>query len=829
MKQFLIFLAILCGYMLCGAQTRTVTVGDLKYSLIGATAWVVPNDDYGNSTEGDFPSKYTKETYVIPSYITYDDMEYEVTRIDEYAFSGRTAESSYSYQGATGSPAKEIILPSTIQYIGSAAFANCTNLSTMVIPSNVTGFLDNKYTFYNTPKLKALIYLSSKAPTRWMAGRNTYVPNMEKYSSPYISIAGAKILPIIPAIEQELIYRGDIPPSIFPDSVADYKLTIDYSQLDKNVGTHKISLDAKLSNKYITYDFKVPIQYTIKPTEVVVSTADVSREYGDPNPSLTCIYDGLVGNETADVFETAPTAITTASPTSSVGKYQIDITEAKAQNYTFKYIPGELTVVPAPLSAEVQSVSCDYGSAIPSFTLKYTGLKNGETEPAWDQAPSFQTNATKASPIGEYPVSATAVPTNYDLSAITNGIYTINPAKLIATAHNKSKLYYEENPELTYMYNGFRNGETDAVISTPPSLTTDATLESNSGEYKISISGAAAPNYEVHYQPGVLNIKPRTLSVVTDNYERAYGEENPSFELSYDGFAPQESVDNLIKAPIAETNATKDSNVGTYPITISGGEAENYTFNYSKGQLRVVKAEQEIVWDQDLSDLTVGQQIELAAYSTSGLPISYSLERDGVCELYSVGNKKYLDCIGAGTINIRATQAGNENYHSSPRVSKEASVKASSGERPILTIKQLPIGAISTMVDHGAIYSFTIDPEPDWMVNSISINGIDYTNLLDENGIFTTPTITQNTNIVISYTNSDSGINNFSMPSIKVLGCDGGINIIGAGNGDEINIYTSDGRIAKSLKADNDDIFIPLKDNNTYIIKAGSVTAKIRL
>ena len=43
----------------------------------------------------------------------------------------------------------------------------------------------------------------------------------------------------------------------------------------------------------------------------------------------------------------------------------------------------------------------------------------------------------------------------------------------------------------------------------------------------------------------------------------------------------------MAKKPVAECNATKASNAGTYPIVVTGGDAENYSFVYQDGSLKI--------------------------------------------------------------------------------------------------------------------------------------------------------------------------------------------------------------------------------------------------
>jgi hypothetical protein len=153
------------------------------------------------------------------------------------------------------------------------------------------------------------------------------------------------------------------------------------------------------------------------------------------------------------------------------------------------------------------------------------------------------------------------------------------------------------------------------VLTATPSLSTSATRNSNVGTYEIKVGDTSSPNYSISFVNGTLTITPRTLIASVGNYERAYNEENPAFEVKYNGFVGNDDEKVLLSKPEAKTSATKTSDVGTYPINVTGGSADNYTFNYSSGTLTINKAEQTITWEQDLSDLKIGDQVELLASS----------------------------------------------------------------------------------------------------------------------------------------------------------------------------------------------------------------------
>ena len=103
------------------------------------------------------------------------------------------------------------------------------------------------------------------------------------------------------------------------------------------------------------------------------------------------------------------------------------------------------------------------------------------------------------------------------------------------------------------------------------------------------VKQGAVKNYNVTYVGGTLTVTKATLSVSVGNYTREYGQDNPEFTLTYEGGKNGEDESVLIKKPIATTDATKDSPVGGYAIRISGGEAQNYSFNYVDGILTITE------------------------------------------------------------------------------------------------------------------------------------------------------------------------------------------------------------------------------------------------
>lgn len=199
--------------------------------------------------------------------------------------------------------------------------------------------------------------------------------------------------------------------------------------------------------------------------------------------------------------------------------------------------------------------------------------------------------------------------------------------------------------------------------------------------------------------PFTYTITPAPLTVIANDATRIYGIENPELTCSFFGFKNNETAEVLTKQPNVETTATKDSQVGTYPIIATGAEAQNYSFNYERGTLTITKANQEIEWNQKFGTVNVGDIIELTATSTSGLPVKYTVTDESIAEIYSQGGKKYVEFLKPGSVSIRATQEGNENYNEADRISKSVTVAS--------LVKEVILNQTSVNLNEGDTYQLT--------------------------------------------------------------------------------------------------------------------------
>ena len=352
---------------------------------------------------------------------------------------------------------------------------------------------------------------------------------------------------------------------------------------------------------------------------------------------------------------------------------------ADARNYAITYGTGKMVIEKAVLNVSPVNNKKVYGDVNPQIILSYEGFKNDDTESSVSIAPYVKTSATRQSKVGEYDLTLEGgVAKNYSFVYGT-GTLVIEKAPLTLIADDASKIYFEENPEFSFHGDGFKNNDTKLVLSIQPSFVCSARKMSGVGEYEIIPEGAVAENYEISYLPGKLVIGKRMVEVNVANCSKVYNEENPEFTLSYSGFVNNEKESILTTKPTIQCGAGKQSDTGTYPIIASGAKADNYCFNYHDGTLTIEKAEQEIVWEQDLSNVSVGSQILFTAIATSGLPVEYEFAENNLISVYEVNGQLYVDCGGCGEVLIKAIQSGNKNYHSAVRVYKTLVITDPSG------------------------------------------------------------------------------------------------------------------------------------------------------
>jgi hypothetical protein len=198
------------------------------------------------------------------------------------------------------------------------------------------------------------------------------------------------------------------------------------------------------------------VSLTVTPAPLTVTANNFSRAYGAANPVFTGNVAGLVNNDNITAVYS-----TTASATSAIGGYSIDITFLdpgnRLGNYDVTTQPGTLTVTQAVLNVTIASASRAYGDANPAFSAVLSGVANNESFTV-----ALATTATAASPVNTYPIVLDSITgatiANYAVQS-TPGTLTVTHAPLTVTANNVSRSYGAANPTFTSVLTGLKNSD----------------------------------------------------------------------------------------------------------------------------------------------------------------------------------------------------------------------------------------------------------------------------------------------------------------------------------------------------------------------------------
>jgi hypothetical protein len=196
---------------------------------------------------------------------------------------------------------------------------------------------------------------------------------------------------------------------------------------------------------------------------------------------------------------------------------------------------------------------------------------------------------------GTYYWSVQAIDNGYEGSSFASEDTFIIGA---SSKHNQT-ISFPALPTVTYgsnEINPMATASSGLVVKYSSSDTTIATIISN----KIHIKGAGnciifanqpgnASYYSAPQESQTLTVNKKLLIAKADNKQRNYGSDNPTLTITYSGFEYNDNADSITQ-PSISTTANDSSSPGNYPITLTGGNAKNYTIFLINGTLTINKA-----------------------------------------------------------------------------------------------------------------------------------------------------------------------------------------------------------------------------------------------
>ncbi len=293
-------------------------------------------------------------------------------------------------------------------------------------------------------------------------------------------------------------------------------------------------------------------------------------------------------------------------------------------------ISATISVEQATLRAIARDFTIVYGEDLPTPLIDYQGFVNGDLPKELDQEPTINLLADPFPRAGSFPILLNGGLDDNYLIELENGNLTVDKKDLVVKPRDATVTYGDIEAGISITININFEGFVfdDDVFDLDGSIehTINIASGNNVGQYPIILTAPPDDNYELILESGILNIVKKELIVTADDAQVEYGDPISTLSVSYEGFVKNENESVLEEEPIAETPATQFDTVDEYPISVVGGDDNNYEFVRREGILEISKAELSAIADdvsmffgQNVPDLTVSYEGFKGADSPSDL------------------------------------------------------------------------------------------------------------------------------------------------------------------------------------------------------------------
>ena len=438
---------------------------------------------------------------------------------------------------------------------------------------------------------------------------------------------------------------------------ADGTVTNAANDVTVRTGAHTYGAASAIANEKITYtghndlNYKITVDYRIVPRVVTVTGKTETVTYNGNSHNYTgnngVTFSNFANSQTAATAglsgSVSYTPIADATKTTGfaqgaihAGEYTVDLANSNlsASNYTFKYVPGKLTVKPRDIHFTAPSGERIYGTSNDTITMSSGTTHTGTLAPG-DTFAQYTTEATdggnavtERTGAGTYTMTingiglaagSTGYATDYNITSAA-GTLTIKKRPLTITAGDKSRVYGDANATAGYINNtgkvnigqatatsGLVNG--DAIDDVTETIDPTATVTTNVGTNLWTKASAAhfssgtAANYDINYVEGHFHITKRPLTLAAGDKSRIYGTANSTanyvngtnlFRVKQGNLVNGDSVSSVTETIDSRATVTTDAGTAGLKTQIAGavfgtGNASNYDITYDDGSFAITK------------------------------------------------------------------------------------------------------------------------------------------------------------------------------------------------------------------------------------------------
>lgn len=404
---------------------------------------------------------------------------------------------------------------------------------------------------------------------------------------------------------KEAVYGDNLPTWSIADFTATYQgndtsevlngeLIVSYNvDAPKNVGEYIVSFSGIEADNYNVTINKSTLNITKK--ELVLSTEEKVINFGAELPTweLSGVFayeenvSALGGNLVVTYKDSQDEVVTP----SVIGTYTVSFSGYTSDNYIISYTPTTLTIADAKVMFVVSDTETTYNGDKQMFTVVVKKTE-GNQEVIENANVTYICNDKAfdgATDANTYSVNISF--SDPELGAISNEVsFVINAREITLTANVSESVYGEAVKTPSYVVTSGEILEKDLeglAIEVNVNDITDLTIP---GTYKdkVSVSFTENTNYNITPVANDYTVTKRTVKVAADDKSSDYSDEIAN--LTYQ-FVTEEGFYSVLESDLAElqalisilTDATNESNVGTYDITFTINESGKYLVEVENG------------------------------------------------------------------------------------------------------------------------------------------------------------------------------------------------------------------------------------------------------
>ena len=274
----------------------------------------------------------------------------------------------------------------------------------------------------------------------------------------------------------------------------------------------------------------------------------------------------------------------------NAGNVEVLITDAKLfgedkEHYTLVQYSQKLfgQINPSPIDVQAEEASAIYGDKI-IFNYMVTGLYDGD-ELSGELA-------IKDKNVGKHEITeGTLGNSNYYIENFTSAICTITPREIQVYADKMSKVYGDEDDELTYATENMVEGDS-----------LQGKLSRQDGEdvgvYEIEIGDLNNSNYIISFTKNEFIITERLIETVIEFLDKEYdGTNQVKYDVEYKNNVKNESFNLVLEASLSRQDcgtATVDYKI---PSVDYSGTNYIFTYQFKNSQIQILRRQVNIFVD----------------------------------------------------------------------------------------------------------------------------------------------------------------------------------------------------------------------------------------